>query len=115
MTRYNNYVVREFVEDECGCGTYRESTYRVPEEDCGCQEEVGTGDRVRLRYDRFGNAWIVGADELDCGCVDTDFGGRVARGPLYDPLNPYRGVYLAKREEKQPEKQAEKQGGACTE
>jgi len=99
MTRYNNYVVREYVEDECGCGTYRESQYRVPEEDCGCQEALSAGDRVRLRYDRFGNAWIVSGQEAsDCG-------------PRYGSQEPYRGVYLGKKEENKEEKQS----GACTE
>ncbi len=97
MMRFNTYVVREFVGDECGCGTYRERRYVVPEEDCGCQEELSPGDRVRVRYDRFGNAWIVGAedgpDACGCGCVDPEFASREQRGPRYGWQLPYRGTY----------------------
>ncbi|HOX43485.1 MAG TPA: hypothetical protein PK668_07805 [Myxococcota bacterium] len=117
-----SYVIRETLVDDCGCGSYLKSLYRV-EDDCGCQEAFLPGERVRLRYDRFGNPWIMAVEDAGCGCVDTDFAFSADCGPRYGFREPYRGVYLADRqgksvkveEKKDEEKQEEKQGGACTE
>jgi hypothetical protein len=112
-----SYVIREYQVDDCGCGAYLKSLNWV-EDDCGCQDVLSPGERVKLRYDRFGNPWIVAAEESGCGCVDTDFAFTADCGPRYGFREPYRGVYLADKQgktEKGVEKKEEKQTGSCTE
>jgi hypothetical protein len=47
---------------------------------CGCLEAPAPGDRVRVRYDAWGQPWLVaqddGPDEACCDCAEPVRGPR---------------------------------------